>query len=374
MPNLCEAMEESAMEVETPGVAGSILVADDSATIARLLQAELGAAGFAVTVTGDGQEALDSALEDCPDLVLADVTMPTMGGLELTHRLRSDPRTAGVSIILITATGSAAKLEGLTAGADDYIVKPFDTAELLARVRSVLRRSNELRAQSPLTRLPGNVRIQEELQRRITQHDGFALLYADLDYFKAYNDHYGFARGDEVLQATAELIREVATEVGGPTTFIGHVGGDDFVIVSSLQDTKPIAERLIERFEAMAPRWLKGPTPPLAASELQTLVKGLAEQANAEVRSERILPLVERGGLQEVPIEITVGSGLREVVRLLYDLEHTTKILTVQDVKVRVVGVGQPRDLLTTFTVSGYLLPGAATPAPGESSPGSPKG
>jgi hypothetical protein len=133
-------------------------------------------------------------------------------------------------------------------------------------------------------------------------------------------------------------------------------------------------EKANQRFEAMAPRWLKGPTPPLAASELQTLVKGLAEKANAEVRSERILPLVERGGLQEVPIEITVGSGLREVVRLLYDLEHTTKILTVQDVKVRVVGVGQPRDLLTTFTVSGYLLPGAATPTAGESSSGSPKG
>jgi len=126
--------------------------------------------------------------------------------------------------------------------------------------------------------------------------------------------------------------------------------------------------------EAVAPRWLKGPTPPLAASELQTLVKSLAEQAGAEMRSERILPLVERGGLQEVPIEITVASGLREVIRLLYDLEHTTKILTVQDVKVRVVAVGQARDLLTTFTVSGYLLPGAATPTAGESSPGSPRG
>ena len=133
-------------------------------------------------------------------------------------------------------------------------------------------------------------------------------------------------------------------------------------------------EKANKRIEAMAPRWLKGPTPPLAASELQTLIKGLADQAGAEVRSERILPLVERGGLQEVPIEITVASGLREAVRLLYDLEHTTKILTVQDVKVRVVAVGQARDLLTTFTVSGYLLPGAATPTAGESSSGSPKG
>ena len=132
-------------------------------------------------------------------------------------------------------------------------------------------------------------------------------------------------------------------------------------------------EKINERINAVSARWLKGPTPPLAASELQTMIKTLAEQAGAEVRSERVLPLVERGGLQEIPIEITVASGLREAVRLLFDLEHTTKILTVQDVKVRVVAVGQPRDLLTSFTVSGYLLPGAATPA-SEPSSAPPKG
>jgi hypothetical protein len=134
-------------------------------------------------------------------------------------------------------------------------------------------------------------------------------------------------------------------------------------------------EKANKRIEAASARWLKGPTPPLAASELQTLVKGLAEQASVEVRSERILPLVERSGLQEVPIEITVASGLREAVRLLYDLQHTTKILTVQDVKVRVVAVGQPRDLLTTFIVSGYLLGGAPTAPPtGEPPTGARKG
>lgn len=122
-----------------------------------------------------------------------------------------------------------------------------------------------------------------------------------------------------------------------------------------------------KRLEGRAARWLQGPTPPLAASELQTLVKDLAVQAGAEVRSERILPLIDRGeGLQEVPIEITVASGLRETVKLLYDLDHTPKILTVQDLKVRVVAVGQPRDLLTTFTVSGYLLPGTQAPTAGE--------
>jgi hypothetical protein len=133
-------------------------------------------------------------------------------------------------------------------------------------------------------------------------------------------------------------------------------------------------DKLNQRLAAKAPRWLQGPTPPLAASELQTLVKDLAVKAGAEVRSERILPLVERSGLQEVPIEITVAAGLRETVRLLYDLEHTTKTLTVQDVKVRVVAVGQPRDLLTTFNVSGYLLPTSPAPTAGGVAAGPPKG
>jgi len=133
-------------------------------------------------------------------------------------------------------------------------------------------------------------------------------------------------------------------------------------------------EKSNKRIEAVSARWLKGPTPPLAASELQTLVKDVAVKAGAEMRSERILPLIDRAGLQEVPIEITVAAGLRETVRLLYDLANTSKILTVQDVKVRVVAVGQPRDLLTTFNVSGYLLPSTSAPTTGSTATGAPKG
>jgi hypothetical protein len=131
-------------------------------------------------------------------------------------------------------------------------------------------------------------------------------------------------------------------------------------------------EKVNQRLESKGPRWLQGPTPPLAASELQTMVKDLALKAGAEVRSERILPLVDRGGLQEVPIEITVAAGLRETIKLLFDLEHTTKLLTLQDVKVRVVAVGQPRDLLTTFNVSGYLLPSSPAPTAGGATPATP--
>ena len=142
----------------------SLLVADDDPFIARLLEIELRAAGYDVRVASDGVEAFDLAQERSPDLVLADVMMPNMDGFELTRRLRQDPRTATVSIIMLTARGlSADKLEGFAIGADDYIVKPFDTPELLARIRGVLRRAKEMRAQSPLTGLPGNVRIEEEI-------------------------------------------------------------------------------------------------------------------------------------------------------------------------------------------------------------------
>jgi diguanylate cyclase (GGDEF)-like protein len=173
----------------------------------------------------------------------------------LTRRLRSDPSTSGVSVILLTARGlSADKLEGFSVGADDYIVKPFDTPELLARIRGVLRRAKEMRAQSPLTGLPGNVRIQDEIEERVSGARPFAILYTDLDYFKAYNDHYGFARGDQVIQYTAQMLQEVAQGIAGVEAFVGHVGGDDFVIVIDPQFAEPVAERIIQRFAQEVPQ------------------------------------------------------------------------------------------------------------------------
>ena len=126
--------------------------------------------------------------------------------------------------------------------------------------------------------------------------------------------------------------------------------------------------------EELSQRFLPGSTPPLAASELQKLVKGLAAESGVEIRSERILSPVERGELLEVPVEITVSGGIREVVSLLYQLEGTTKLLTLQDLKVRVISIGQPRELLTTLTVSGFIFAVAPAQKEGEKVSGSPKG
>ena len=239
---------------QAAGTGDSVLVVDDDPFIARLLEIELRAAGYRVEVASNGGQALEMARELCPDLVLADIMMPNMDGFELTRRLRQDSRTATVSVIMLTARGlSADKLEGFSVGADDYIVKPFDTPELLARIRGVLRRAKEMRSQSPLTGLPGNIRIDEEIEARVRAGEQFAILYADLDHFKALNDHYGFARGDQVIQFTARLIQEVALAAGGPTTFVGHVGGDDFVVVCGAPKAQEIAERIVERFDREAP-------------------------------------------------------------------------------------------------------------------------
>ena len=237
-----------------PSADQSVLVVEDDEFIARLLQAELARSGYDVRMASDGVQALDLAFERCPDLVLADVMMPHMDGLELTRRLREDPRTESASIIMLTARGlSMDKLEAFTAGADDYIVKPFDHDELLARIRGVLRRAEYMRSQSPLTGLPGNVRIEDEIDARIARADEFALMYLDLDNFKAYSDRYGFVRGDDALRTTGRLVRDAAKDVGGPATFVGHIGGDDFVVVTSPELAAPIAEEVIRRFDVLAP-------------------------------------------------------------------------------------------------------------------------
>ena len=118
---------------------------------------------------------------------------------------------------------------------------------------------------------------------------------------------------------------------------------------------------LSERLESEAARLLRGPTPPLAASELQKLLKELLPAAGVEVRSERVLPPADQQGLQEIGIELTLVGSIRDTVTALARLERTDRLLALKDVRIRVVALGQPRDLLTTLTVVGYLLPGMGT-------------
>jgi diguanylate cyclase (GGDEF)-like protein len=232
-------------------MAETILVVDDDPDIARFVEVNLRSAGYDVSVASDGEEALDKAQTLRPDLVLLDVMMPRIDGFEVAQRLRRNPQTANTSIIMLTAKAlSTDKVLGLTAGADDYIIKPFDPIELLARVKGTLRRAKEMRNLSPLTGLPGNIRIQEEIERMVREDRPFAVLYSDLDNFKAYNDQKGFVRGDRLIQAAARIIQDAVAEYAGSDGFVGHVGGDDFVAVVPPDVAEEVAKRIVADFDA----------------------------------------------------------------------------------------------------------------------------
>jgi diguanylate cyclase (GGDEF)-like protein len=241
--------------VIVPGarVAERILVVDDDVDIARFVKMNLEMEGYEVVMAHDGPSALDVVARAQPDLVILDVMMPEMDGVEVTRRLRADATTSALPIIMLTAKGQTVdKVLGLTAGADDYVLKPFDTLELVARVRGTLRRTQEFRDLSPLTGLPGNNRILREIGDRMRRGEDFAVCYCDIDGFKAVNDAYGFARGDEFIATLARTLLLTISEAEDPPPFLGHVGGDDFVVICRPAQIRPLTEKAVAAFESAA--------------------------------------------------------------------------------------------------------------------------
>ena len=231
-------------------MADRILVVDDDDDIAELIRFTLEDEGFDIIRACTGKEALLFAANCRPDLIVLDVMMPEMTGVEVCERLREDAVVRHTPVIMLTAMSELDdQVEALAKGADDYVIKPFDPRELVARIKSNLLRSRERVSANPLTSLPGNLQIQSEITLRINQQLPFALMYVDLDHFKAYNDHYGFARGDEVLKRLAECLVEVVASFSSEN-FIGHVGGDDFVVVLAADQAQAAAEALIKLWDA----------------------------------------------------------------------------------------------------------------------------
>lgn len=227
-----------------------ILVVDDDADIVKFIEVTLARAGFDVDVAYDGREALDKVSEGRPDLVLLDIMLPTIDGFEVAHELRRRARLTGMAIIIVSARGLPEdRLRGLSIGVDDYIVKPFEPDILLARVRAAFRRLHDMRALSPLTGLPGTVLIEEEIRRSLERGDPFALLYVDLDNFKALNDTKGWDTGNRVILGAARVIDDAVTTYAGPGAFVGHIGGDDFVAIVRADVAEQVATCICRRFD-----------------------------------------------------------------------------------------------------------------------------
>jgi diguanylate cyclase (GGDEF)-like protein len=246
------------MSSESPGLEPEerpdvILVVDDDQDIASFVEFNLKIHGYEVIRARDGEDALEVMETRRPDLAVVDWMMPRMDGVELTRRLRAEPLTSALPVIMLTAKSMTVdKVVGLTAGVDDYLIKPFDTAELIARVSSTLRRNKEFREVSPLTGLPGNARVRREIADRMKTGDEYSVGYIDIDRFKSVNDVYGFDRGDDFIGALARSLHRAVSAVGAPPIFLGHIGGDDFVFICTPDQVLPLTKRTVTDFEAAA--------------------------------------------------------------------------------------------------------------------------
>ncbi|MGQ0720550.1 MAG: GGDEF domain-containing response regulator [Candidatus Eiseniibacteriota bacterium] len=233
-----------------------ILVVDDEPPIRDILKFQLENAGFIVSTAENGEEGLRQVVEDPPDLVLLDLMIPRKDGYEVCRQIKNGYGTRHIPVIILTARAELdEKLKGLENGANDYVTKPFSMPELLMRVRNVLAWSQSQREANPLTGLPGNVSIERELTQRIESGSLFAFLYSDIDNFKSFNDYYGYARGDEVIKRTARILTRAVALSGNTGDFVGHIGGDDFVVMTSLEKADAVSRKVVELFDAASKEW-----------------------------------------------------------------------------------------------------------------------
>ena len=231
-----------------------VLVVDDEPDIRDVLRITLEGEGYEIHEAANGQEAIAQLQKVSPQLILLDCKMPRMDGIEVCQILKKDILLQHLPVIMLTSKGDVTdKVTGLEAGADDYITKPFEPMELLVRVKMLLRRTARTLDANPLTKLPGNVSILEEIQARIDSGKPFAAYYIDLDKFKAFNDTYGFERGDEMIRSTARILLATMRDLGGAGDFLGHVGGDDFVMLTLPDAVDKICRNIVKEFAEMAP-------------------------------------------------------------------------------------------------------------------------
>lgn len=227
-----------------------ILFADDNPTVVKLVETFLKVNKYEIHTAMDGQRAYEIANEIHPDIIISDVMMPNMSGFDLCRKLRENALTWHIPVMLLSAKDQIEdKVHGLEEGADDYMTKPFDLNELLARVKGLLKRSREAMDANPSTKLPGNVSIERAIVRRINEGEQFAVCYCDLDNFKAFNDHYGFYLGDRAIKFTGEVIKEIIREHGNPMDFVGHIGGDDFIFITTPNLAEELCQKIIHRFD-----------------------------------------------------------------------------------------------------------------------------
>ncbi len=193
---------------------------------------------------------INLALKDIPSLIIINEEGIKKNILELCSQIRQNEDNSITPIVVLGENSDKKhRVEILKLCVEYYIVKPVDNDYIYYTIKNIVRLMYINRRVSPLTGLPGNVQIQTELKKRIIKKEEFAVLYFDLDNFKAYNDLYGFTKGDEIIKFTAKTIAKNISEANCKNSFVGHIGGDDFVALVSKTDYEAICKNVIKEFD-----------------------------------------------------------------------------------------------------------------------------
>ena len=226
-----------------------LLVVEDDVDIGNMLKIYFSGMDFDVDVAVRGSDALEKTKQVLPHLIVLDIMLPDIDGYEVCKNLRTNMRTSHIPVIFLTQKDERSdKLQGLELGADDYITKPFDIEELKLRVQGAIKRSERESLTDPRSGLPAGRLIENRL-REIIREKGWALLDARINSFEPFKDVYGFVAGDDVLRFTSMLIGEVVDEFGTTSDFIGHAGGDNFIIITTEEKAEAMKNRLKDRFD-----------------------------------------------------------------------------------------------------------------------------
>jgi diguanylate cyclase (GGDEF)-like protein len=226
-----------------------ILIVDDEPAIVELLEEHLRSEGYDTEHAFSGEEALVVLERSTPDLVILDLMLPGMDGYEVCRLMQADSRLNHIPVIMLTARSAVPnKVLGYQRGADDYIVKPFDPDELSVRVRAQLHHLYH-DSVSELTGLPGTEAVEAKINEVVSGEAGpWAIMYFNIANFSAYNDSYSYLEGDEMIHIAGRALRQALEREGRPSDFLGHMGGDKFVIITHPDRAQRIAQAASQVF------------------------------------------------------------------------------------------------------------------------------
>ena len=226
-----------------------LLIVEDDFDISNMLRIYFAGQGYDVDVAPRGSVALEKTRQNIPHLIVLDIMLPDIDGYEVCRQLRTNTRTSHIPVIFLTQKDERSdRLQGLELGADDYITKPFDIEELKLRVQNAIARAERESLTDPRSGLPSGRLIEDHL-RRIIRSENWSLMDVRINHFQPFKEEYGFVAADDVLRFTAMILNEIVDQLGSKDDFIGHAGGDNFIIVTTKDVVQNIRESIKSRFE-----------------------------------------------------------------------------------------------------------------------------